>query len=159
MGTERPDPDVQYIVRRSPFLNVERKGFTAGTNFNSSYKVTKTFTVQGFVYASTRAPEIQGTGPANLYYQMGVKKTLLDGKADLVLNFGSPSTGYWPYRTTTNTYTTANTLFHRKQRVPLFPARVPLQRSPTASARPARVSSAKASRTTILRAVAASGAD
>ena len=96
-------PDVQYIVRRSPFLNVERKGFTAGTNFNSSYKVTKTFTVQGFVYASTRSPEIQGTGPANLYYQMGVKKTFLNDKADLVLNFGSPFNRYWPYRSTTNT--------------------------------------------------------
>ena len=96
-------PDVQYIVRRSPALNAERRGFTAGTNFNSSYKITKTFTVQGFVYASLRAPEIQGTGPANLYYQMGGKKTLLDGKADLVLNFGSPFNRYWPYRTTTNT--------------------------------------------------------
>ncbi|WP_223650516.1 TonB-dependent receptor domain-containing protein [Hymenobacter psoromatis] len=96
-------PDVQYIVRRSPSLNASNQGFMVGTNFNSSYKVTKTFTVQGFVYASTRSPEIQGTGPANLYYQMGVKKTVLKEKADLVLNFGSPFNRYWPYRTTTNT--------------------------------------------------------
>ena len=104
-------PDVQYIVRRSPALSVERKGFTAGTNFNSSYKLTKTFTLQGFMYASTRTPEIQGTGPANLYYQLGGKKTLLDGKADLVLNFGSPFNRYWPYRTTTNTQTATSTQY------------------------------------------------
>ena len=96
-------PDVQYIVRRSPSLNASNQGLMVGTNFNSSYKVTKTFTVQGFVYASTRSPEIQGTGPANLYYQMGVKKTIWQEKADLVLNFGSPFNRYWPYRTTTNT--------------------------------------------------------
>ena len=110
-------PDVQYIVRRSPSLNAQNQGFTFGTNFNSSYKVTKTFTVQGFVYASTRTPEIQGTGPANLYYQLGVKKTVLKEKADLVLNFGSPFNRYWPYRSTTNTqYFTENSEFRSFQR-------------------------------------------
>ena len=110
-------PDVQYIVRRSPALNAESKGFAAGTNFNSSYKITKTFTVQGFLYASTRAPNIQGTGPANLYYQMGVKKTFLNEKADLVLNFGSPFNRYWPYRSTTNTqYFTEQSEFRSFQR-------------------------------------------
>jgi len=96
-------PDVQYIVRNSPALGVERRGFTAGTNLNTSYKLNKGFTVQGFLYASTSTPDIQGTGPANLYYQMGVKKTLLKDKADLTLNFGSPFNRYWPYRSTTNT--------------------------------------------------------
>ncbi|TFZ67531.1 TonB-dependent receptor [Hymenobacter sp. UV11] len=96
-------PDVQYIVRRSVALNAERQGFTAGINGNTSYKLNKGFTVQGFVYASLPTPEIQGTGPANLYYQMGVKKSLLKEKADLVLNFGSPFNAYWPYRTTTTT--------------------------------------------------------
>ncbi|MGI4874274.1 MAG: TonB-dependent receptor domain-containing protein [Janthinobacterium lividum] len=98
-------PDVQYIVRRSPALNTERQGFAAGINLNTSYKLPHSFTVQGFVYASTPMPDIQGTGPANLYYQMGAKKTFLKDKADLVLNFGSPFNGYWPYRSTVTTST------------------------------------------------------
>ena len=96
-------PDVQYIVRRSPSLNAERRGFTAGINLNTSYKLNKGFTVQGFAFASAPSPEIQGRGPANLYYQMGAKKTFLKEKADLVLNFGSPFNAYWPYRSTTTT--------------------------------------------------------
>ena len=97
------NPDVQYIVRRSPALNTERRGFTAGLNLNTSYKLTKGFTVQGFAYASLPTPEIQGRGPANLYYQLGAKKTLFKEKADLVLNFGSPFNRYWPYRSVTTT--------------------------------------------------------
>jgi outer membrane receptor protein involved in Fe transport len=96
-------PDVQYIVRRSPALNAERKGFAAGVNVNTSYKLNKGFTVQGFLFGSTPMPEIQGRGPANLYYQLGMKKTFLQEKADLVLNFGSPFNAYWPYRSTTTT--------------------------------------------------------
>ncbi len=96
-------PDVQYIVRNSPALGVQRRGFLAGLNVNSSYKLNKGFTVQGFLFANTRSPDIQGWGPANLYYQMGVKKTFLKEKADLTLNIASPFNSYWPYRSTTNT--------------------------------------------------------
>ena len=100
-------PDVQYIVRRSPALNADRRGFTAGLNLNTSYKLPKNFTIQGFVYASLPSPEIQGRGPANLYYQLGAKKTFWKDKADLALNFGSPFNNYWPYRSyvTTSTFT------------------------------------------------------
>lgn len=96
-------PDVQYIIRRSPALNTDRRGFTAGLNFNTSYKLSKSFTLQGFVYSSLPMPDIQGRGPANLYYQMGAKKTFLKEKADLVLNFGSPFNSYWPYRNIVST--------------------------------------------------------
>ncbi|MFD1469665.1 TonB-dependent receptor domain-containing protein [Hymenobacter caeli] len=96
-------PDVQYIVRRSPALNAERQGFTAGLNVNTSYKLDKGVTLQSFVYASLPTPEIQGRGAANLYYQLGAKKTLFKEKADLVLNLGSPFNAYWPYRSTTTT--------------------------------------------------------
>ena len=96
-------PDVQYVVRSSPALGIERRGFAAGINVNTSYKLNKGFTVQGFAFASTPMPDIQGTGPANLYYQLGAKKTLLGEKADLTLNFGSPFNRYWPYRNTTTT--------------------------------------------------------
>jgi outer membrane receptor protein involved in Fe transport len=96
-------PDVQYIVRRSPSLNAYRRGFTASLNFNTSYKLSKGYTLQGFVYSSLPSPEIQGRGPASLYYQFGAKKTFWKEKADLVLNFGSPFNKYWAYRSTTNT--------------------------------------------------------
>jgi outer membrane receptor protein involved in Fe transport len=96
-------PDIQYIQRRSPALNTNRQGFTASLNFNTSYKLSKGFTVQGFLYSSLPTPEIQGRGPANLYYQMGFKKSLFKEKADFVLNFGSPFNRYWPYRSTTST--------------------------------------------------------
>ncbi len=96
-------PDVQYIVRRSPALRAERRGFTAGLNLNASYKFDKGLTLQGFVVGSLPTPEIQGTGAANLYYQMGVKKSLFKEKADLSLNIASPFNPYWPYRSTTIT--------------------------------------------------------
>ncbi|MFD2718029.1 TonB-dependent receptor domain-containing protein [Hymenobacter monticola] len=96
-------PDVQYIVRRSPALGIERRGFTAGLNLNTSYKLPKKFTLQGFLYSSLPSPELQGRGAANLYYQMGVKKTFLKDKADFVLNLASPFNNYWRYRSTTDT--------------------------------------------------------
>ena len=96
-------PDVQYIVRRSPTLGIERRGFTASMNFNTSYKLPKGFTVQGFMFGSLRSPDLQGTGPANLYYQLGGKKTFWKEKADLTLNFGAPFNNSWAYRSTTTT--------------------------------------------------------
>jgi outer membrane receptor protein involved in Fe transport len=96
-------PDVQYIVRRSPALGITRQGFTAGMNFNTSYKLPKKFTLQSFLYASLPSPDLQGRGSANLYYSLGAKKTLLKDKADITLNITNPFNDYWPYRNTLNT--------------------------------------------------------
>lgn len=96
-------PDMQYIVRRSPALNTEGLGFTAGLNLNASYKFDKGLTVQSFVNGALATPEIQGRGPASLYYSFGVKKDLFDKKADLTLNVANPFNDYWAYRTTTTT--------------------------------------------------------
>lgn len=96
-------PDIQYIVRRSPTLGIDRRGFTAGLNLNTSYKLPKKITLQGFLYSSLPSPDLQGRGSANLYYQMGVKKTFLNDKADLVLNLAAPFNDYWLYRNTTDT--------------------------------------------------------
>ena len=96
-------PDIQYIVRRSPALGIERRGFTASMNFNTSYKLPKKFTLQGFAFGSLPSPDLQGRGSANLYYQLGAKKTFLKDKADVVLNFGAPFNNYWLYRNTTET--------------------------------------------------------
>ena len=96
-------PDVQYIVRRSPALGIEQSGFTASLNFNTSYKLPKNFTLQGYLVGSLPSPDLQGRGSANLYYQMGAKKTFLKDKADVVLNIAAPFNNYWRYRNTTNT--------------------------------------------------------
>ena len=96
-------PDVQYIVRRSPALGIERRGFTAGLNFNTSYKLPKNYTLQGFLYSSLASPDLQGRGAANLYYQMGAKKTFLKDKADVVLNIATPFNNTWRYRNTLDT--------------------------------------------------------
>ena len=96
-------PDLQYIVLRSPALQAERSGFRASINFNTSYKLTKTLTIQGFLFGGTPQPSIQGTSPANLYYQMGAKKTFMKDKLDVTLNLSSPFNNAWAYRSTTST--------------------------------------------------------
>ena len=96
-------PDVQYVVRRSPALGIERRGFTAGANVNTSYKLPKNFTAQGFAYFSLPSPDLQGRGSANLYYSLGAKKTFFKDRADLTVNVTNPFNRYWAYRTTLNT--------------------------------------------------------
>ncbi|RZK59460.1 MAG: TonB-dependent receptor, partial [Hymenobacter sp.] len=96
-------PDVQYIVRRSPALQVDRRGFTAGVNFNTSYKLPKNYTLSAFLYGQLRSVDIQGYGPANLYYSLGAKRTFWKDKADLSLNVTNPFNERWAYRAYTGT--------------------------------------------------------
>jgi outer membrane receptor protein involved in Fe transport len=96
-------PDVQYIVRRSPSLQADQRGFTASFNFNTSYRLPKEYTVQAFGYGSLRSIDIQGYGPANLYYSVGGKKTFWDKKADVSLNITCPFNERWAYRSTIST--------------------------------------------------------
>ncbi|TPG72465.1 outer membrane beta-barrel family protein [Hymenobacter nivis] len=96
-------PDVQYVVRRSPSLQADQRGFTASLNLNTSYRLPKEYTVQAFAYGSLRTIDIQGYGPANLYYSFGGKKTFWNKKADVALNIASPFNGRWPYRSTLST--------------------------------------------------------
>jgi outer membrane receptor protein involved in Fe transport len=96
-------PDVQYIVRRSPALQADQRGFTGSLNVNTSYKLTKSVTVQSFLNGGLPRPQIQGTGPANLYYSFGVKKSLWQEKADVTLNIACPFNERWAYRSTATT--------------------------------------------------------
>ena len=96
-------PDVQYIVRRSPTLGIERSGFAASLNFNTSYKLPNNYTVQAFFYGALPGPELQGRGLGYVFYSIGAKKTLLKEKADLTLNLGNPFTRYTSFG---NTYST-----------------------------------------------------
>ena len=96
-------PNVEYIVRRSPALGITRRGVSASLNFNTSYKLPKDFTVQAFMYGSLPSINLQGSGSGNLYYNLGLKKTFLNKKADLVLNVNSPFNNTWVYRNTLDT--------------------------------------------------------
>ena len=100
-------PNVLYIVRRSPALGADNRGFQADINLNTSYKFTKEFSVQAFVMGSLPHPEIQGTGSANLYYDFGAKKSFLKDRLDLTVNLSNPFNATWAYRGTTNTPTFA----------------------------------------------------
>ena len=91
-------PNVEYIVRRSPALGITRRGVTAGLNFNTSYKLPKDFTASAFAFASLPTIDLQGRGGANLYYNLGLKKTFLNKKADFVVNVTAPFNNYWDYR-------------------------------------------------------------
>ena len=96
-------PDVQYIVRRSPSLQANQRGFTASLNLNTSYRLPKEYTIQAFAYGSLRSIDIQGYGPASLYYSFGGKKTFWDKKADVSLNITCPFNERWAYRSSVNT--------------------------------------------------------
>ena len=96
-------PDVQYIVRRSPSLQADQRGFTASLNINTSYRLPKEYTIQAFGYSSLRSIDIQGYGPANLYYSFGGKKTFWGKKADVSLNITCPFNERWAYRSTVST--------------------------------------------------------
>ncbi|RZK23686.1 MAG: TonB-dependent receptor [Hymenobacter sp.] len=98
-------PDVQYIVRRSPSLLADQRGFTASLNLNTSYRLPKDYTVQAFAYGSLRSIDLQGYGPANLYYSFGGKKTFWGKKADISLNITCPFNERWAYRSTISTPT------------------------------------------------------
>ena len=96
-------PNLRYVVRRSPALNAERRGWQVDMVFNTSYKLTKTLTLQGNLYTNTSEPAIQGTGSSNLYYEFGAKKSFLNEKLDLSLNLSNPFNNTWTYRGTVNT--------------------------------------------------------
>ena len=91
-------PNVEVVVRRSPALGITRRGVTAGLNFNTSYRLPKDFTASAFLFGGLPSIDLQGRGGANLYYNLGLKKTFLAKKADFVVNVTSPFNNYWDYR-------------------------------------------------------------
>ncbi|MDO7877112.1 TonB-dependent receptor [Hymenobacter sp. ASUV-10] len=110
-------PDVQYITRRSPALGIRREGFTGGLNLNSSYRLPKDFTLSAFAFGSLPMPDLQGRGPANLFYGFAVKKQLLKKKADLTLNVANPFNSYWAYQNRLDTpFFSENNEFRAYQR-------------------------------------------
>ncbi|MDO7853619.1 TonB-dependent receptor domain-containing protein [Hymenobacter convexus] len=96
-------PDVSYIVRRSPSLGIQRSGFAASLNLNTSYKLPKNYTVQAFGYGALAGPELQGKGLGYLFYSLGAKKTFLKDKADLTVNVSNPFNSYTVFGNTLST--------------------------------------------------------
>ena len=55
------------------------------------------------MFSSLPHPEIQGRGSANLYYQVGAKKSFLAERLDLTLNLMNLFSNGWRYNSTTDT--------------------------------------------------------
>ena len=59
--------------------------------------------MSAFGFGSLASADIQGQGPANLYYGFGAKKTFRDGRLDVSLNVTNPFNNTWTYRNTLTT--------------------------------------------------------
>ena len=96
-------PNVQYIVRLSPELEAVRRGFTAGLSVDTSFSLPHKLTAQASFNGALPTPTLQGSGAANLYYAVGLKKLVLRDQAEIVLNAVNPFTNSIPYRSETVT--------------------------------------------------------
>ena len=96
-------PNVQYIVRLSPELDIVRRGFTAGISVDTTYRLPHKFTATASFSGALPTPALQGQGAANVNYAVGMKKALLHDQAEIALNLTDPFTGSVPYRSTTTT--------------------------------------------------------
>ncbi|OGX91818.1 hypothetical protein BEN49_18415 [Hymenobacter coccineus] len=95
--------NVNYLILRSTALNLSRSGFAGNYNVNTSYKATKTLTLQGNLYHSLSRPTLQGRNSGFVYYGLGLRQTLLKGRADLSFNAQYPFSAQrtFEYATTT----------------------------------------------------------
>ncbi|MBJ6146459.1 TonB-dependent receptor domain-containing protein [Hymenobacter sp. BT559] len=84
--------NLEYLLLRSTALNLTRRGFAGNYNVNTSYKATKTLTLQGNLYHSLARPVLQGRSSSFIYYGLGLRQTLLKGRADLSFNSQFPFT-------------------------------------------------------------------
>ena len=75
-----------YVLLRSGFLNTANQGLMFNINANSTYKFTKSLSVQGFGGINSSRVQLQGRAAAWNWYSIGLKKTILKEKADLTLN-------------------------------------------------------------------------
>jgi len=99
--------NVYYKDLYSPSLNLKNNGFEYDANVYTSFNIVEGFSIEGFgMYRGNRVI-LQGSSSGFYYYRLGLKKSLLKGKADLTLgaeNFLTPSV-----KVTTNyTYQNAN---------------------------------------------------
>ncbi len=109
--------NVNYLILRSTALDLSRSGFAGNYNVNTSYKATKTLTLQGNLYHSLSRPTLQGRNSGFIYYGLGLRQTLLKGRADLSFNAQYPFTAQrtFEYATATPTFS-QNSRYTNQQR-------------------------------------------
>ncbi|TVT43582.1 TonB-dependent receptor [Hymenobacter setariae] len=109
--------NLEYLMLRSTALDLTRRGFAGNYNVNTSYKATKTLTLQGNLYHSLARPVLQGRSSGFIYYGLGLRQTLLKGRADLSFNAQYPFTARrtFAYATTTPAFS-QNSRFTNQQR-------------------------------------------
>jgi len=82
--------NLEYLLLRSTALDLSRNGFAGNYNVNTSYKATKTLTLQGNLYQSLTRPTLQGRNSGFVYYGLGLRQTLLKARADVSFNAQYP---------------------------------------------------------------------
>lgn len=96
-------PNAQYVVFLGSNQELLRRGLSAGLQLDTSYHFEHMLTAQASLSGSLPSPILQGRGSANLYYSVGVKKTLFGEKADVTLNVANPFNNSFPNRSIINT--------------------------------------------------------
>ena len=78
--------NTDYTRLHSIALNRTSSRLNLGMNFNSSLKLGKAYTVQGYGGFWTGGVQLQSRYSGYAYYSLGLKRTLLKEKADLTFN-------------------------------------------------------------------------
>ncbi|TPG71720.1 outer membrane beta-barrel family protein [Hymenobacter nivis] len=109
--------NLEYLMLRSTALSLTRSGFAGNYNVNTSYKATKTLTLQGNLYHSLSRPTLQGRNSGFIFYGLGLRQTLLKGRADVSFNAQYPFSAQrtFAYETATPTFS-QNSRYTNQQR-------------------------------------------
>jgi outer membrane receptor protein involved in Fe transport len=109
--------NVEYLLLHSTALDLTRRGFAANYNANTSYKATKTLTLQANMLQILARPTLQGYASGFIYYGLGLRQTLLKGRADVSFNAQYPFTAQRTFGNATTTPAFAQTTrFANQQR-------------------------------------------
>jgi outer membrane receptor protein involved in Fe transport len=95
--------NVEYLLLHSTALDLTRRGFAANYNANTSYKATKTLTLQANLLHILARPTLQGYNSGFIYYGLGLRQTLLKGRADVSFNAQYPFTAQRTFGNATTT--------------------------------------------------------
>ncbi|OUJ71052.1 TonB-dependent receptor domain-containing protein [Hymenobacter crusticola] len=109
--------NVEYLLLHSTALDLTRRGFAANYNANTAYKATKTLTLQGNLLQILARPTLQGYNSGFIYYGLGLRQTLLKGRADVSFNAQYPFTARRTFGNATTTPAfSQNSRFANQQR-------------------------------------------
>ena len=92
-----------YTRLSSAALDRTTSLFTANFGFNSSWKINKKYTIQGFSGFSTGGVGLQSRYSGYSYYSLAVKRVILKEKGDITLNGSNFLTPGREFRNSTTT--------------------------------------------------------